>query len=330
MNKLSALLFVCCLLYCKYSDNKNKYVKYGVGILSLYFLYKSFPSIDTLPADVSRTTCTSANNCTLKDRPGGSAENYCSTDLMASEQLSPTLGLAGADDGTICNHDDQARSNNLTAGQKCYLKCADPNKKIFTKDGKIASEQNPVATCVAMDNAAEPKMAVDDGLADGCRKAREGDECATNDDCDEDENNLPMNCNNKKCAKQNPSDDNMGNRELTNEQKFIICKVTGNQIDDVTKWNSNCGNTLNTALAAGGVCCNSEPDETPLGGTGMGMYTGIVLFLFFILVAICKWLGDVPLWPEMGLFIFPIIITAAICVYNFYRFYNYSNKYKAV
>lgn len=40
MNNINILLFLSCLIFYKYSDTKNKYIKNGVGILSIYFLYK--------------------------------------------------------------------------------------------------------------------------------------------------------------------------------------------------------------------------------------------------------------------------------------------------
>ncbi len=40
MNNINILLFLSCLIFYKYSDTKNKYIKNGVGVLSIYFLYK--------------------------------------------------------------------------------------------------------------------------------------------------------------------------------------------------------------------------------------------------------------------------------------------------
>lgn len=167
MNNINILLFLSCLIFYKYSEIKNEYIKNGVLILSFYFLYNILVKKEGM-RNIRDTDYASPNFIWNSDSTNGPVEGDCIvTGLEQPYYISNTAGDVESnrnqiktfiDDNNLELPDDSNCKNTrngssdfyLTDKENCGFECVDKSK-VIARPGDSANEMKagnrPVITC---------------------------------------------------------------------------------------------------------------------------------------------------------------------------------------
>lgn len=160
MNNMNILLFLSCLIFYKYSEIKNEYIKNGVLILSFYFLYNILvkkEGMRTLRAtDFASPNFTFDNN----EPDNGPVRGDCIvTGLERPYYISNNAGeveenrnqvktfiddnnLELPDDSNCKNTRNGSSDFYLKDNEACHYKCSDENK-VIVRPGETVTKTTP-------------------------------------------------------------------------------------------------------------------------------------------------------------------------------------------